>query len=219
MIGLWTRTSHDENEGATDRETTPSCSPSTQRMTLEYAPAARSNRGRIWFKRVTLTIFFTAASAFAVVVVKQGASHWSQYRRQQAEASYQMPREHVAWTRQKGNQGGIVFQHRRVRPDGTPRIVQVQVNNEGLHRLTAFQYRSKPLRSIWGIRSDLVVHYGWLSGWSVVDTLFAGQPDAQDESHFTMSYECDRQRGTIDGWLMNDDTVKLEVRDGPLRDK
>lgn len=45
--------------------------------------------------------------------------------------------------------------------------------------------------------------------------LYAGQPDAADESHFTIDYQTPDGRGTIDGWLMHDDTVKLEVRDGP----
>ena len=45
--------------------------------------------------------------------------------------------------------------------------------------------------------------------------LYAGQPDPADESHFTIDYETPDGRGTIDGWLMPDDTVKLEVRDGP----
>ena len=44
---------------------------------------------------------------------------------------------------------------------------------------------------------------------------YAGQPDPADESHFTIDYETPDGRGTIDGWLMADDTVKLEVRDGP----
>ena len=39
-----------------------------------------------------------------------------------------------------------------------------------------------------------------------------GQPDASDESHFTIAYETHERRGTIDGWLMPDDTVKLRLR-------
>ena len=42
--------------------------------------------------------------------------------------------------------------------------------------------------------------------------LYAAQPDASDESHFTIDYETHERRGTIDGWLMPDDTVKLELR-------
>jgi len=42
--------------------------------------------------------------------------------------------------------------------------------------------------------------------------LFAGQPDPVDESHFTIRYELDGKPNIIDGWLMPDDTVKLEPR-------
>jgi hypothetical protein len=42
--------------------------------------------------------------------------------------------------------------------------------------------------------------------------LFAGQPDPADESHFTIRYELDGKPNIIDGWLMPDDTVKLEPR-------
>jgi hypothetical protein len=45
--------------------------------------------------------------------------------------------------------------------------------------------------------------------------LFAGQPDPNDDSHFTIRYEVDNQPGTIDGWLQADDTIKLQIRDGP----
>jgi hypothetical protein len=47
--------------------------------------------------------------------------------------------------------------------------------------------------------------------------LYAGQPDPADESHFTIDYETPTGRGTIDGWLMPDDTVKLQIRDGPAK--
>jgi hypothetical protein len=42
--------------------------------------------------------------------------------------------------------------------------------------------------------------------------LFAGQPDPADESHFTIRYDLDGKSNVIDGWLMPDDTVKLEPR-------
>ena len=45
--------------------------------------------------------------------------------------------------------------------------------------------------------------------------LYAGQIDPNDESHFTIDCETPAGRGTIDGWLLADDTVKVEVRNGP----
>ena len=42
--------------------------------------------------------------------------------------------------------------------------------------------------------------------------IYAGQPDLNDESHFTIPYEIDGKTDVIDGWLMPDDSVKLEPR-------
>jgi hypothetical protein len=48
-------------------------------------------------------------------------------------------------------------------------------------------------------------------------TVFNGQPDPADGSHFTVGYEVDGRRGTIDGWLTDDPLarVQLTVRGGP----
>lgn len=45
--------------------------------------------------------------------------------------------------------------------------------------------------------------------------LFAGQQDPGDPFHFTFDYQHGDARGVIDGWLREDDTVDLSVRDGP----
>jgi hypothetical protein len=42
--------------------------------------------------------------------------------------------------------------------------------------------------------------------------LYAGQADPADESHFTIDFETQGVRGTIDGWLLPDDTVILQIR-------
>jgi hypothetical protein len=42
--------------------------------------------------------------------------------------------------------------------------------------------------------------------------IFAGQPDPTDESHFTIPYELNGKSNIIDGWLMSDDSVKLQPR-------
>jgi hypothetical protein len=45
--------------------------------------------------------------------------------------------------------------------------------------------------------------------------LYAGQPDPNDPSHFTILYNLGGQQGTIDGFL--DGSVTLKVRDGPAK--
>jgi hypothetical protein len=47
--------------------------------------------------------------------------------------------------------------------------------------------------------------------------IYAGQPDDDDSSHFTIAYESHGQRGTSDGWLQDDDTVRMQVRGHPVR--
>jgi WD40 repeat protein len=48
-------------------------------------------------------------------------------------------------------------------------------------------------------------------------TFYAGQPDSRDPSHFTIDYACDGARGTVDGWLLDDDRVRFRVLSGPLK--
>jgi hypothetical protein len=45
--------------------------------------------------------------------------------------------------------------------------------------------------------------------------IFWGQPDPDHADHFTIGYELNDQRGTIDGWLKDDGQLDLKVRDGP----
>jgi hypothetical protein len=50
--------------------------------------------------------------------------------------------------------------------------------------------------------------------------VFAGQSDISDSSHFMVRFELNGKPGMLDGWLLDDDTVRLEVRGGNLnRDK
>jgi hypothetical protein len=45
--------------------------------------------------------------------------------------------------------------------------------------------------------------------------LLGGQANPQDATHFTIDYEADGTPGTIDGWLLPGDIVKLKFRDPP----
>jgi hypothetical protein len=44
--------------------------------------------------------------------------------------------------------------------------------------------------------------------------VFVGQPDPKDASHFTIRYEVGAEQGIIDGWLGDDDAIRLQAR-GP----
>jgi hypothetical protein len=68
-----------------------------------------------------------------------------------------------------------------------------------------------------GFRPSLLCWYGQLSvteltrGPSALK-LFAGHPDSVDESHFTIDASVGGNPRVIDGWLMSDDHVKLQLR-------
>jgi hypothetical protein len=47
------------------------------------------------------------------------------------------------------------------------------------------------------------------------DTLGDGQPDPTDASHFTIACQRHGESKIIDGWMMPDDTIKLELRRAP----
>ena len=123
---------------------------------------------------------------------------------------------------------GPVFLHGRRASGGAERLVVVKTdvmrtyrvhgNKDVLgmdHLLNASVMRPATLTS-----SPSVTRTFWnpaapAPAWGEL-TLFAGQPDPNDASHFTIDYLTPSGRGTIDGWLQADDTVKLAVRDGPL---
>ncbi len=53
------------------------------------------------------------------------------------------------------------------------------------------------------------------SGLLALADLGTGASDPSDPTHFTIPYSFKGQTGTVDGWLRNDDSVRLVVRDGP----
>jgi hypothetical protein len=55
----------------------------------------------------------------------------------------------------------------------------------------------------------------WISDNNPIYTLYAGQPDRNDASHFTFRYVAKGGAGTIDGWLLDNDKVRFRALDGP----
>jgi hypothetical protein len=66
--------------------------------------------------------------------------------------------------------------------------------------------REEGLRMRDQVLDDLLVDF------STRIRVFAGQPDPADASHFTIVMELDGEPRTLDGWLLDDDTIKLERR-------
>jgi hypothetical protein len=118
----------------------------------------------------------------------------------------------------------LVFVHSRRSPGQAERLVAITVMDDSSTRyatndrhLLLLWYSIQPgslfsppdIRISYNVAMYMQIHTG--SRFH----LFAGQPDRSDASHFTIGYEIDGLKGTIDGYMRNTDSVKLQVRDGP----
>jgi hypothetical protein len=113
----------------------------------------------------------------------------------------------------------VVFCHELRSPSGNRRLVVVAVypdilSEMGTLLLDAFQAAvSDRAKELWVTGLDIMWEGPPIAGPSLIE---AGQPDAIDRSHFTIAYQWPNGvRGTVDGWLQNDDTVKFSIRPGP----
>jgi hypothetical protein len=116
--------------------------------------------------------------------------------------------------------GGTAFLHERRTPSGSRRLIVVDVipfellgnrSSTGAtfhaHVFTIGSVMGSP-REVGGSPFDATL----LSGVQKSLRVYAGQSDPADATHFTVVAEADDVRQTIDGWLAEDDSVKLELR-------
>jgi hypothetical protein len=112
------------------------------------------------------------------------------------------------------NGNAILFLHERRSPAGNRALVAVEFNGWGALRAWQFCYHIyRTNGSTFGycpidLRHDIAP--GSLK-------LFAGQPDQADSSHFTIGYAIGALPGVLDGWLQDDKSIRLQVRDGPAK--
>jgi hypothetical protein len=123
-----------------------------------------------------------------------------------------------------GRDDGTIFLHGLQRPDGAGRLVAITVGRPMLTSIRdlaidAIDFDVHVIRpgTLWS-RPRLCHEQIWrtpfvrpFAGDRQV-RLFTGQCDPANLAHFTIGYECDGKRGTIDGWLQSDDTILLEPR-------
>jgi hypothetical protein len=123
---------------------------------------------------------------------------------------------------------GTVFLHRRQSPNGTERLIALDVVSTdikvgaGPYGRGSFTWPHIHARSfrMAGPLGDPVEKRCWPSARSAIEfpftdvTLYAGQPDPGDPSHFTIGYTGSTgESGIIDGWLRDDGLVALEMRE------
>jgi hypothetical protein len=107
----------------------------------------------------------------------------------------------------------VSFLHERTSPAGNRRLVRIT----GYMLAFPGGLDYAVIRPASLFHSPELLNRSWLSlGRSYVPvTLHHGQPDPKDSSHFTIDFVCTekKSRGTLDGWLKDDDTVDFKIRD------
>ena len=115
---------------------------------------------------------------------------------------------------------GTVFLHERTTPQGVRCLIGVDVNLIPLAPTHAASLGSRIIRpgtAFRNPRSGRTVTRGdgsQIRFHPTADrlTIYAGQPDPADPSHFTIDYDLNGVRHTVDGWLEDDEWVKMELR-------
>jgi len=111
---------------------------------------------------------------------------------------------------------GTVFLHERTSKSGNRRLVHVEVWGDvnALWMIPSYEWSViKPASLFDGakvVNPNLQRQY---SGRFVAATSSFGQFDENDSSHFTIGYQIGKRSDIIDGWLLDDDTILLKLRD------
>ena len=141
------------------------------------------------------------------------------------------------WRRRKAERSGAsnysmagrnaVFLHGlRATAGGPERLVMISLTAEVVDRLKSGAAGDKDAPVL---RATVIRPATWAGGEAEVSAravpvaglaaapfgslrFYFGQPDPIDRSHFTLDFDAPGREGTIDGYLMPDDSVKLEAR-------
>ena len=209
----------------------------TSKHNLEYEPSEMSARTWRMVRRVSIAIFALALISVAIAGIRRVTQQASYLSKQRTLMNYQVSdglievtatgqlRRATKWPSAASIvdvdsfavQTAPVFIHARRSRGGVERLIVVHesVVAGGLPGLKALVAKSyvpaslKPGSRLRPIGEHTLQHPAMV--------IHAGVADTQDASHFTITYELDGQPGTIDGWLVDDRSVVLEVRDGPLK--
>jgi hypothetical protein len=109
----------------------------------------------------------------------------------------------------------VVFLHELISPKGNQRLVAIQfstIKNDQSGTIIFYPYEEAPA----GVPRSKCMGLELIRMPRESLTLFAGQVDSTDASHFTIDYVLNNARETVDGWLFDDDTIRLMPRCGDV---
>jgi hypothetical protein len=203
---------------------------------LSYAPRSVSDRRRRIARRVGYSVVAGIAFIFAILCFRQVPARLQAMNAQRPLMNFRFPPNQLAYSDSRfkvtfreepqewnafksfvfNNPGypTTLFLHRLVGPSGKSRIVRISCQDRygngylfcATNVIQPGTLFSPPRMSF----ESQAVLLPKAIGESF--EIFAGQPDPNDEGHFTITYKCGLRSGIIDGWLENDDTVKLQPR-------
>jgi hypothetical protein len=115
----------------------------------------------------------------------------------------------------------LLFLHERHMPNGPSRLVVVSFDRNSPSNPVRAQVMELRIFGQRRVRSDDQI--GFPQFWPKADwnpnseavqpfQIFEGRADVDDSTHFTIPYEMDGKHGIVDGWLVEDRFVKLQVR-------
>ena len=113
---------------------------------------------------------------------------------------------------------GVAFLHGRRPASGMVRLVIVWADwNDEERGVNLVGDSVVPATSNQGPHLAANTRFGVLNCDRRVEslTIYGGEPDQTDSSHFTIGYRLNGQPGTIDGRLLDSGKVKMHVRNGP----
>lgn len=120
-------------------------------------------------------------------------------------------------------QGALLFMHEMKTPEGEARLVTVEATLRiGVFSRPQVEYERAVMKlaDLWSKRRNRTQYTHStmdrppLSAGQVYPLkIFAGQPDPQNPSHFTIRFELGGKEGMFDGWLESDGRVLVEERE------
>jgi hypothetical protein len=119
-------------------------------------------------------------------------------------------------------EGRAIFCHARRSPAGHERLVVVTSVISGIPLGHVIKLASGAVPCVVLRSSELSIRpwptHTVLDKWETMPvTLYAGQADQQDASHFTIGYSCAKGTGVMDGWLLDDDRLRFRALSGPCK--
>jgi hypothetical protein len=118
-----------------------------------------------------------------------------------------------------GGNANVAFCHELISPGGNHRLVVVNIGDHTGYELSSISLTptlfvpgsllSAPKQLLMSGFGTAVHGYG--------TTIYMGQVDPSDASHFTIDISLSGSRDTIDGYLLDNDTVTLELRNSSTK--